>query len=399
MELCRTIHTVGQGAFYSEQFKSESGKKFTVVYDCGSITNGIGSKSLDAEKNKGLRRKIKSDLGDQKVDILFISHFDTDHINGCQFLDPKVVIIPFISEEEINILSVISMITDGETQIDILRSPENYFRNSRIIRVGPAEEAIPDNLEPLIYSLPEEGEVRVGIPSSDQMASGQPIHIDSLDHPSQKAIWEYVPYNPHWQRYYDEFIREIKAHKDLEYKKINAVENGAYVKSHIKELREIYNNLGQKNKHSLVVYSGPLFQVDKYSVYFPNNGMYSRYQRELRYDYWRYHHRCEIYGACIYYGDITIEDKWFRLYQHFIESSYRANRISTVQIPHHGALSSKGPMTIDHRIVFSVISVGDNNDYGHPSAEIIGEIISKRSLPVLVTEESSSVFIQQFYIF
>ena len=35
MEMIRTIHPIGQGAFYSEQFKEKDKKIANIVYDCG----------------------------------------------------------------------------------------------------------------------------------------------------------------------------------------------------------------------------------------------------------------------------------------------------------------------------------------------------------------------------
>lgn len=67
--MTRTIHPVGQGAFYSETFTDEDKQAFfTAVYDCGS------------QNNKHLKRLIK----DVKItaNLLFISHFHNDHTNG-----------------------------------------------------------------------------------------------------------------------------------------------------------------------------------------------------------------------------------------------------------------------------------------------------------------------------
>lgn len=36
IRMCRMIHPVGQGAFYSEEILDNSGEKALVVYDCGT---------------------------------------------------------------------------------------------------------------------------------------------------------------------------------------------------------------------------------------------------------------------------------------------------------------------------------------------------------------------------
>lgn len=64
--LTRTIHPVGQGAFYSETFSVRKKKLYTVVYDCGY------------DKRESAAAKIERLSA---VDLIFISHFHDDHIN------------------------------------------------------------------------------------------------------------------------------------------------------------------------------------------------------------------------------------------------------------------------------------------------------------------------------
>lgn len=74
MKFQRTIAPVGIGAFYIERFMDEqSGEiNFVVVYDCGKGITTCGP----------LRNIIDTELGtyDKTEDLLFLSHFDKDHI-------------------------------------------------------------------------------------------------------------------------------------------------------------------------------------------------------------------------------------------------------------------------------------------------------------------------------
>ena len=73
MTMTRTFQPVGQGAFYTEQFSKDDGGTFNVVYDCGSD-------SLDIQS---LSKVIKKSFPKESViDAVFISHFDSDHVNG-----------------------------------------------------------------------------------------------------------------------------------------------------------------------------------------------------------------------------------------------------------------------------------------------------------------------------
>ena len=83
--MTRTIHPIGQGAFYSESISKDSHALFTAVYDCGGERDSL--------------RKEVAKLS--RVDIVFISHFHCDHINHVQPLiqqfAPKEVVFPQIS--------------------------------------------------------------------------------------------------------------------------------------------------------------------------------------------------------------------------------------------------------------------------------------------------------------
>lgn len=97
--ITRTIQSVGQGGFYTEIFdipNHEGGMTHRcVLYDCGSASRSEP------------KRTIESALYDEPrldIDILFISHFDDDHVNGIAELSKrhkiKHIVIPQIEEYE-----------------------------------------------------------------------------------------------------------------------------------------------------------------------------------------------------------------------------------------------------------------------------------------------------------
>ena len=92
MEVIRTIHPVGQGGFYTEIFR-DGINDHCIVYDCGS------------ENKQKLKSVISSALPDNTpIDILFISHFDSDHVNGIKELIKhhtiKCVVMPQLKQFE-----------------------------------------------------------------------------------------------------------------------------------------------------------------------------------------------------------------------------------------------------------------------------------------------------------
>lgn len=67
----RGIFPVGHGGFACEIIND-----FAVIYDCGSSSLSLVSKNVDLLTRCGIK----------KIDYLFISHFDNDHVNGIQYL-------------------------------------------------------------------------------------------------------------------------------------------------------------------------------------------------------------------------------------------------------------------------------------------------------------------------
>ncbi len=82
MNIIRTFHPVGQGAFYSEEFRDSEGNcVFRVVYDCGSLKNCGLQRNCDGTplKRKDIEERVEQAFPDgHGVDILFVSHLDDD---------------------------------------------------------------------------------------------------------------------------------------------------------------------------------------------------------------------------------------------------------------------------------------------------------------------------------
>ena len=109
MILKRTFHTVGHGAFYTEQFylRDNSQPCFTVVFDCGRFETAKKGWSYHKYK-KAIEGYVAGESGliaGQEIDLLFISHFHTDHILGVEYLianyDVKKIIIPVLTQDVI----------------------------------------------------------------------------------------------------------------------------------------------------------------------------------------------------------------------------------------------------------------------------------------------------------
>lgn len=75
-----TIHPVGQGLFYTGKI----GQAFNLVYDCGRGNHStVGADSDFALLISNYKRH---ELINDTIDMLVVSHFDSDHANGLFFI-------------------------------------------------------------------------------------------------------------------------------------------------------------------------------------------------------------------------------------------------------------------------------------------------------------------------
>ena len=71
----RKFYPVGHGAFFVEKLYYKGDLMFTTVYDCGDSNFGLQGKTYAiAEFGSPTEGPV------QKIDALFISHFDSDQV-------------------------------------------------------------------------------------------------------------------------------------------------------------------------------------------------------------------------------------------------------------------------------------------------------------------------------
>lgn len=121
MSFSRTFHPVGQGAFYTEQHYVDS-SVLTVVYDCGLLT----------PKKEQFRRKVATALPPGSViDLLFLSHFHADHVNGLDELKKRYVIrtvvLPKLTEEARTLVKLENYVEYAGFSTLLVDNPRAYF--------------------------------------------------------------------------------------------------------------------------------------------------------------------------------------------------------------------------------------------------------------------------------
>jgi hypothetical protein len=346
MNFIRIFHPVGQGAFYTEKHMAGE-DEFTIVYDCGSWNRKTKPIMLCEKK---LKQKIKTVFyKKQKIDVLFISHFHYDHINGIEFLKDHCkierVVMPYVDDKAKVLVKIFNRINGGTFHLPLIDDPQKFFGAIPIVTI---KDFLPD--APGNNALNSISENLSDIRDSCKKESGTPFTLSS-----KIDDWYYIPYN------FKDSERRAKFEMALKSFSLGLSDiTAATVEKHIESLRKAYRKVSGEdlNESSMVLFSGGKDEnIITCSGHCPSKIIAN--------------------SGCLYTGDAYLHlqgnvtglrNKLGTLY----------SRIGTLQVPHHG--SKKGydsAILKDSNIECAVVSYGVNNQYGHPCKEVIDDIKSK----------------------
>ncbi len=416
----RTFYPVGQGAFYSETHKLGD-RTFTMVYDCGSST---------LKKNE--MEKIIEDAFEENsiIDVLFISHFHADHVNGIELLAKrckiKLVILPLITNEEMVLVNAINLSVYGFDSTRIFERPEISFGKgaSFIGILQTDEEDLGNNERVFLSEFNEKRQERSE--ETDSRREGENIKVATLDEkiterkPSgtrfyisnavlQKGVtnkdltdcWRFIPFNyradERMKKFKDELLKRgcpineiVKRYLSGDYKDVKeALEDMGKV---YKDVKEVYKDVcGGLNESSMILYSGKekIDFIDTYAPSFLHCFLETEKQRPVEVLFWG-----ASQSGCLYMGDINLNrdsivtDIKGKLGQHL-------NFVGTLQVPHHGSKHNFSADILLPNMFYAVFSYGKDNSYKHPSDEVLRQVWVNDIFPLCVIEDSSSQVIQK----
>jgi len=361
----RTFHPVGQGAFYTERHNVGKDDEFTIVYDCGTMTKNGGKtleKSITSAFSKG-----------QNIDILFISHFHEDHINGIKFLakhcNIEQVVMPLMDKTAITLSKIRNYLNGGTFDEELIDDTEKFFgANTSIIKIKPADIG---------------QEARAINPESDREVERRSIQnsgtIFSISNENAPHDWCFIPFN------YKQIERQEQFQKALEESGINLdnIKDVKQIEEHKKEIKKAYEKVSRDlNINSMILFSGRIGGVDDFvECYGSRCHSY-------------YHYRHCFASGCLYTGDVDLNQKM--IVENIKQSLDNfSHSIGTVQIPHHGSMHNFDKSILFPNIRCTVFSYGTVNQYGHPSVRVLEDVIAFGAYPHLVTEDLNSIMIQR----
>ncbi len=366
IEMKRTFHPVGQGAFYTEVFDCPNGDQKVVVYDCGTETGKTAFNNAGAKQLNGQIMNFANSLKPltKHIDYLFISHFHDDHISGLpdliKVLSPRCVVIPMLPMEMILTTRIGNLIFYGHDALSsdsiildlYLRDEDNrevIHHLDKIIAVG---SDVRDGDNVLLYP---------------RIAPFRKDEIMSLEN-NGNAFWRYRPFNS-----VDLTDNRAKSFID-EVRKIPGILNNddslnvQEVLNHMEQLKELYKkvmNGASDNLYTLVVESEPLRATTTKED--------------------------DSLPGCVYFGDFVPSNKVWPRFREEIDDF--GDKVGIIQVPHHGSKYNWRPEMLDGgNKKHSVISAGSNNKYHHPYYWIIDEIQRKGSDAHVVSEYPAAEF-------
>lgn len=414
----RSLHPVGQGAFYTEQFlvskkPFEKSQMMSVVYDCGSLNVSLLQDEITKLIPKG-----------NPIDLMFLSHFDEDHINGMDYLikrckskryghSIKYLVLPLLDVKQL----IIAFLETGITDYSV-RALMKRFNAEKVIFVKPI--SINDiERDRITREFPQANNTPVSKYGSLPLDNNTPTLIESGTGLSGSLVneWIYIPFNAVDHMAYDEFSRFIKQNRPSIFETfnkmtevkgdVNNISDIRFGLSEWEEIKSIYkefhrNHKISKNSSSLLVYSGP-------SLICANKTWKRQWRIDFTYNNQRSGNKNRIIGyssqvAAIYTGDIkltsTIRDKTntsTTVLKYIIKMlDSVVNHIGLIQIPHHGSKYNFDPDIVSFfpKSFGYFVSYSTDNHFKHPFPGIKMILLSESKEIIDITENPTTEYTQ-----
>ena len=413
MEVTRTQYSVGQGCFHAGHIQwtdngSGSTDDFHYVYDCGSSDGSAVLQDAVVEWRSQTPR----------LDALFVSHLDTDHVNGIDRLLASVTVdtvyIPYV-DAATHAFHILEAETEGALSASVIEArldPGSWFGRrgvARIVRVRAARDEGPPGREPESFdddAPGEEAPPSTRLPpkapfeakARSQLFPGPIGHLDNVMMDSgtmvvvnsdQRLLWVLVPHvDPASNAKRHAFYREVRQVLGLPPRwrlKADRLASALRDPGQRRRLRQCYEQIisggsgWRHNRMSMSLYSGPASSTEHVRRW-----RYMALAQSEHWPLWRLHTVPPDYLATeqtavgwVGTGDASlnlpkIRTAWKRSFDPF------GSQIATLLLPHHGSRRSFDASLIDWpHLTLCVASAGDPSRYGHPHRRVIHEVVSR----------------------
>lgn len=392
MRLVRTFHPVGHGAFYTERFYDEHNQNVAnIVFDCGRFEAAKEHWSSQLYKS-WIEDYVKNRSGlasCDEIDILFISHFHTDHINGIDYLlrnyTVKKVVLPAIDTLTVFESIVYTDFIGGDVDL-VLSFFENFLEGDDKNKVISVD--IQDVFKTGDVSESELQEVSVSdvkTPITTAMA----LIVGAIN----RTRWKYIPY------YRVDASKKTQLEKELLNSFPQSFTNGSIDASGIlntiktkgvKVFKGVYEKVFGASKHnsySMTLFSGLSCGKRCFDdCHLKSSCLFSEEDNVKNSQY------CSV--NCLYMGDYVALGTGLCDARSFYGKIW--NNVGLLQVPHHASEHNSNEKLYEDRERLCIISCDSHDKYDHPDANVLSAIRDKSSIPLIVTEQSMTK--QEFII-
>lgn len=371
--LKRTFHPVGHGAFYTERFYEGDNCVYTAVYDCGS--NTLSSNELSSLVTKEFPQG-------SKIDALFISHFDNDHVNGIQYLLNycERIYVPALTPLEKITAFVYNSITGNVAANNVMQTI--YTRHKeKVVEVEPFSTS----------DIRKERERKDASVHNGSLPAGMPIRANSA-----RSYWIYLPFHlktpiniptPIKNTFADAINDNI-----VDFSKVAET-----IKAKgIPETKRLFDGIitvRKRNFYSMAVYSG----YDKRACC---SMCYCRCCCDECCcecnKFCKQNVLCKVKANCLYMGDFEARYKNVSDLTNFYKCYLF--RSKTIQVPHHGSSSIGNQYNYDLYCHCNIGVISTANDGKVSTTTVVQQLLQRGVAPMLVDSNPLSKYVMQFNI-
>lgn len=295
---CVRQEAVGHGGFHTGALGFWK-PQFRWVYDCGAWRK----KSALSNRIQAFLTRSRSDLCSPDVNILFLSHFDADHVNGLEELfegfagsptSVKMVVAPYLSPRDV-VATIGRAAEAGRHSADLIRAvadPAGYFGDKGVETLvlvrpdgpPPSSSEGPGRVPTLPTPHPPDGD-RLGLaffnPDGKSISLDPPekgkIHVIVADPGSffemtsygQALDWIFLPHAHEWRlnraKIADECRRILKLDPDAPGFNQALIEK-LRTRVGLKDVKKLYCGMNS-NGTSMSLYAGPRTSASNRVVY------------------------------------------------------------------------------------------------------------------------------------
>lgn len=403
VKIVRNHYPVGQGFFSSQQILYGD-KKFTCVYDCGSVS----------EEGDDLLDKYMDDLrkNTNTIDLLVLSHLDADHINGVKNLlikfNIKKIVIPYL-----NTFEKLLFLLGKNMPLDFRAIQTDFYFLVYLIGDGDDNSL---RRSDFLWRIEEEG---VEVVSSRNEVTSVEISFDgdlsTQDDECSSPFWEFSYFSLAPGNAGKVEKNLIKEFKDCLHEKLcqDIEDNISFIfldKNRIKTIKDLYSTAVDTVSHiypgklpgsdpfnfsSVILYSGPTQNAEFNKSFFAKGS---------------FEYCCDdLYSSGIGWlgtGDARLKQK-----KNVIEldrklEKWRKKFINTVTVPHHGSfynwsnefIELFGKDGSELRCVAGADPKCKKYRRPHPHDSVVGDIVRHNSLFYLVSTESNSLYKEEIRV-